>query len=182
MRRSLPCAVAVACLLSNPVAGARTEPLSWGKAGVSIDQYRTDAISCGRLGYYMDVSNTEAAHVFKDATGALESNEADLQSQAEMPLAGNPMDDPRYLYRVMGIVSRSARIVENTRPAERMKDVGNLMQAKVDDCLRERGYTRFKLTTGQRKHLGQLHLGSVERHVYLYQLGTNPDVLRAQAF
>jgi hypothetical protein len=79
------------------------------------------------------------------------------------------------------MVSRSAHIVENTRPKERMKDVGNLMQSKVDDCLKGRGYTRFKLTAAQRKQLSRLHLGSVERHIYLYQLATNPAVLKAQA-
>jgi hypothetical protein len=130
----------------------------------------------------MDVSNTEAAHVFKDATKELQTNETDLSSSAEQPAEGNPMDDPRYLYRVMGIVSRSARVVEGTRPTERMKDVGNLMQAKVDDCLKERGYTRFKLTSIQRKLLGKLHLGSAERHVFLYKLGTDPAVLKTQAF
>jgi len=63
MRPALPRAVAVACFLSAPLAAARTEALSWGKPRVSIDQYRTDAISCGRAGYYMDVSNTAAAKV-----------------------------------------------------------------------------------------------------------------------
>jgi len=91
------------------------------------------------------------------------------------------MDDPRYLYRVMGIVNRSARIVENARPKERMKDVGNLMQAKVDDCLKGRGYIRFRLTAGQRKQLAHLHLGSIGRHIYLYRLATDPAVLKAQA-
>lgn len=181
MRHALSCAVAVASLLSAPLAAARTEATSWGKPGVSIDQYRTDAITCGRAGYYMDVSSTEAAHVFKDATKELETNETDLNSQANLPQSGNPMDDPGYLYRIMGIVSRSDRIVQNARPTERMKAVGTLMQAKVDDCLKGRGYVRFRLTSGQRKHLERLHLGSVERHVYLYQLGTDPEVLKAQA-
>ena len=181
MRPALPRAVAVACFLSAPLAAARTEALSWGKPGVSIDQYRTDAISCGRAGYYMDVSNTAAAKVFRDGTKELESNETDLSSQAALPNDGNPMDDPRYLYRVMGIVNRSARIVENARPKERMKDVGNLMQARVDDCLKGRGYIRFRLTAGQRKQLAHLHLGSIGRHIYLYRLATDPAVLKAQA-
>jgi len=182
MRHNLVTAVTLACLLSAPLAAAKTEASSWGKPGISIDQYRTDAVTCGRAGYYMDVSNTEAAQVFKTASRELETNETDLQSQAEMPGSGNPMGDPRYLYRVMGIVNRSTRIVEGTRPTERIKAVGALMQAKVDDCLKGRGYVRFKLTPQQRHHLGQLHLGSVERHSYLYQLGTDAGVLSSQAF
>ncbi len=167
MRHSFMRAVAVACLLSAPLAAAQTEATSWGKPGVSIDQYRTDAITCGRTGYYADVSGTDAAKVFKDATGQLEANEADLTN------ATGP--------RIMDIVTRSARIVDGTRPEERMKDIDALMQAKVDDCLKVRGYVHFKLTDSQRKHLARLHLGSAERHIYLYQLATDPDVLKAQA-
>jgi hypothetical protein len=62
-----------------------------------------------------------------------------------------------------------------------MKDVGALMQSKVDDCLKSRGYVRFRLSDAQRRHLERLHLGSAERHIYLYRLATDPDVLRAQA-
>ena len=174
MRHSLLSAVAVACLLSAPILAAKSEPTSWGKPGVSIDQYRTDAITCGRAGYYMDVSNTEAAHVFKRATSELETNETDLSLVAMDP-------SPNREAMLANIVNRSARIVEGTRPNERMKGVGTLMQAKVDDCLRSRGYIRFRLTPEQRRHLAHLHLGSVERHVYLYQLATDPAVLKAQA-
>jgi len=168
MRHSLQSAFAAACLLSAPVIAAKTEATSWGKPGVSIDQYRTDAITCGRVGYYTDVSKTDAAKVFRDASGQLETNEADLTN------ATGP--------RIMDIVTRSARIVDSTRPQERMKDVGNLMQARIDHCLRGRGYTRFKLTATQRKHLEHLHLGSAERNVYLYGLATDPDVIKTQAF
>lgn len=180
MRHSLPSAVAVACLLSAPILAAKSEPISWGKPGVSIDQYRTDAITCGRAGYYMDVSNTEAAHVFKDATHQLTANEAAMQSTAM--IAGSSGPDSMAAGMELGnIVARSAHIVEATRPGERMKEVGTLMQAKVDDCLRNRGYVRFRLTAEQRRRLAHLHLGSVERHVYLYQLATDPAVLKAQA-
>lgn len=182
MRPALPCAVAVALLLSAPLAAAKTEMLSWGKPGVSIDQYRTDSISCGRAGYYMDVSNTEAAHVFKDATGQLTANESALTSAAMVAADGPPPERIVAAMEVADIANRSNHIVDSTRPKERMKEVGALMQTKVDDCLKDRGYMRFKLTSEQRRHLERLHLGSVERHEYLYQLATNPAVLKAQAF
>ena len=180
MRRALCCAVAVALLLSAPLVAAQTEPTSWGKPGVSIDQYRTDAISCGRSGYYMDVSNTEAAHVFKEATGQLTANEASM-TQTAMLAGSNGAERVAAQIELADMVNRSAHIVENARPKARMKDVGGLMQAKVDDCLMSRGYIRFRLTSGQRKHLAHLHLGSAERHIYLYRLATDPDVLKAQA-
>lgn len=165
--RALVCVGLLAALPAAPLSAARTEAVSWGKAGISIDQYRTDAITCGRAGYYADVSNTESAHVFKDATRQLQTNETDLAN------ASGP--------RVLDIVARSAHIVDTTNAPERMKDVGALMQAKVDDCLKGRGYVRFRLTPVQRRQLSRLHLGSAERHIYLYRLATDPDVLSAQA-
>ena len=56
-----------------------------------------------------------------------------------------------------------------------------LMQGKVDDCRKGRGDIQFRLAAAQRKHLEHLHMGSVEWHVDLYQLGTDPNVLKAQA-
>jgi hypothetical protein len=180
--RRLICTALLAAAAATPLVAAKTEATSWGKPGVTIDQYRTDAITCGRAGYYTDVSNTEAAHVVKDATGQLEANEADLGSTAYAPLPGEPPSETvRKQAALANIVARSGRIVANTRPTERMKDVGALMQGRVEDCLRGRGYVHFRLTPEQRKHLARLHLGSVERHIYLYQLATDPDVLRAQA-
>jgi len=165
--RRFACAALLAALMAGPLAAARTEAVSWGKPGISIDQYRTDSIGCGRAGYYADISHTEAAHVFKDATRRLQTNESDLAN------ATGP--------RILDIVTRSAHIVDGTNAPERVKDVGALMQSKVDDCLKNRGYVRFRLSDAQRRHLERLHLGSAERHIYLYRLATDPDVLRAQA-
>jgi len=162
MRPALPCAVALAFLLSAPLIAAKTEATSWGKPGVSIDQYRTDAITCGRAGYYMDVSHTEAAHVFKDATGQLAANESGLTGAAMAAADGPPQERVLAAMEVADIANRSSHI-------------------KIDDCLKARGYTRFRLTPAQRRQLSRLHYGSAERHIYLYRLATDPAVLRSQA-
>lgn len=181
MRQSLPYAVAIACLLSAPVVGARTEAVSWGKPGITIEQYRRDAVECGRAGYYLDVSKTEAADVFKTATGQLGANEASLPSFAMLAQGGPPEERIAAAVAAGDIVGRSAHIVDGTRPRERITAVGALMQDTVDGCLRERGYVRFRLTEAQRKQLGCRHLGSPARHAYLYELATNPAVLEDQA-
>jgi len=95
--------------------------------------------------------------------------------------SGPPEAKQAAIMELSDIVIQSAHIVEGTLPRERMKDVGTLMQAKVDDCLVGRGYVRFRLTPQQRKHLARLHLGSPERHFYLYQLATDPGVFKVQA-
>lgn len=167
--------------IAAPSIAARSEPYSWGKPGVSLAEYRRDAIECGRSGYYLDVSQTEAASVFKDASRQLESNEASLQSTASFMSDPNPGVRQSAMTSVMTMVARSAHIVEGARPKERMQQVGTLMQGTVDDCLRSRGYVRFKLTRAQRNRLQQLHHGSPARHDYLFRLSADPAVLSAQA-
>jgi hypothetical protein len=171
MGKLTKCLIASALVCSTPVSSARTSPFSWGKPGLSIEQYRRDAVECGRAGYYLDVSNTEAAQVFKEGTSKLANNESDLQSLLR---ASSPV-------LALGIVTDSARIIEGTRPTERIAEVGKLMQGTVDDCLRGRGYVKFQLTAEQRKHLERLHLGSPERHDYLFRLSADPAILHAQA-
>jgi hypothetical protein len=168
-------------LVSGPLFAAVSEPLSWGKPGVSVEQYRLDAVECGRTGYYLDVSGTEAASVFKAASKQLDANETNLQGAGMMLSDPNPGTRLAAMNAVASTVNRSSRIVEGARPQERMREVAMLMQSKVDNCLRSRGYVQFRLTDPQRKRLRHLHLGSPERHEYLYRLSSDPAVLSAQA-
>lgn len=141
--------------------------LSWGKPGVTLEAYRADAVACGRQGYYLDVSNTEAAKVFKQASSQLENNEASLSM-------GGSLD------RAIQIANDSSRIVERTRPAQRMKQVRTLLQDTVSSCLRTRGYTQFQLTPEQQRYVQSLKIGSPARHAYLHGLASNPAVLATQ--
>ena len=51
----------------------------------------------------------------------------------------------------------------------------------LKNCLVERGYTEFNLTSEQKATLATLPEGSSERREYLYKLGTDASVLKAQA-
>jgi len=164
----LRCLTAVLVLLPVAVGAAERPTLSWGKPGVTLETYRADAVECGREGYYLDISNTDAAKVFKDASRQLENNEASLG------MTGGNLD------RAMQIANDSGRIVERTRPAERMKQVRTLLQDTVAGCLRARGYSQFQLTHAQRQYLKGLKPGSPERHAYLHGLASNPAILAAQ--
>ncbi|WP_066724377.1 hypothetical protein [Sphingomonas pituitosa] len=164
----LPHCLAGALLLLPFAAAAADRPmLSWGKPGVTIETYRDDAVACGREGYYLDVSNTEAAKVFKQASSQLENNEASLSM-------GGDVD------RAIQIANDSSRIVERTRPAQRMKEVRTLLQDTVSSCLRARGYAQFQLTPEQQRHLRALRPGSPARHAYLHGLASDPAILAAQ--
>jgi hypothetical protein len=171
MRAMLASLIAVALMAPVTTAAAKHEAVSWGKAGVSFDQYRNDAVQCGRKGYYRDVSHTDAAQVFKTATRRLENNDAQMQSAA---IAG---DD----YGTMNAVAQSANIVESTRPDQRMKEVRTLLNETVANCLAARGYSRFRLTEAQQRRLGHLRRGTPQRHEFLYSLASDPAILTAQA-
>jgi hypothetical protein len=164
--RSLILTGMITVLLAGPCAAATTAT-SWGKPGVTLDQYRTDASECGHVGGNMDVSNTEAAGVFKRATRELETNEAGLTT-AQGPA-------------VLDVVISSARVVEGTRPKERIQDVKGVMVGAVEKCLVSRGYVKFWLTPKQRERLGHLKIGSDARRLYLYRLAKNPDILESQS-
>jgi hypothetical protein len=160
MRKAVALVLLSALACPAPALAAKPQ-LSWGKAGISFEQYRGDSIACASQGYYVDVSGTEAAQVFKRASRTIETNE-------------------------MGGVDLNAaittgRIVAGARPDERREEVRKLLQGTIDGCLIDRGYTPFELTQAQRKHLDQLKAGSQARHDYLYRLATDAEVLRSQA-
>lgn len=165
--RALHCLAGVLLLLPAASFAKERPMLSWGKPGITLDAYRTDAVACGREGYYLDVSNTEAAKVFKQASSQLQNNEASLSM-------GGSLD------RTIQIANDSSRIVERTRPAERLKDVRTLLQDTVSNCLRARGYTPFQLTREQQRYVQSLKIGSPARHAYLHGLASNPVILAAQ--
>ena len=73
------------------------------------------------------------------------------------------------------------RIVDSIHPAQRMRNIGHLLQSTIEKCLVSKGYSKLVLTDDQRKHLGKLKAGSEQRKAYLYSLASDPDVLEAQA-
>ena len=66
-------------------------------------------------------------------------------------------------------------------PERNFLKVGDMLEAAVERCLTARGYHKFKLTSGQQRHLRKLPLGSDARHAYLHSLASDPDVLKRQA-
>ncbi len=145
--------------------GSRSAPqLSWGKPGVSLDQYRADAVTCGKSGYYTDVSDTEAARTFVEGSSRIDNM---LTTGGDAAAA-------------METALRVARVVEAVRPEMRMKEIGAVLLSAAHQCLAELGYTRFSLTEDQRERLSRLRIGSQERHFYLHSLASDPILLERQ--
>ncbi|MBN8807828.1 MAG: hypothetical protein J0I47_06285 [Sphingomonas sp.] len=161
--------------VSNPaLAGPKSKPTpqSWGRAGVSLEQYRRDAIECGRQGYYLDIAQTDDAKAFVRASRQLD----DASQSVSTALPGdNPVDS------AVNQANRLERIRASIQPDRRIAHLQTVMQSAVDQCLVSRGYARFQLTEDQSRRLAKLPQGSPERRSFLYALASDPAVLKAQA-
>jgi hypothetical protein len=159
--------------LAAPLAAATQAPKqSWGRPGVSFEQYRRDAVECGRQGYYLDISKTDDAKAF--VRGSRELDDA-TQSASSPPPGANPVDE------AVTRANQYERIRTSVQPERRIDHLKTVLQSTVDQCLIQRGYSRFRLTDLQRRQLGKLRLGSAQRQSYLYSLASDPAVLTAQA-
>lgn len=144
-------------------ANAARPTISWGKPGVTLDEYRADAVACGVQGAFHDVSKTEPA---KAVIAAQEWNDRNLN----MPMNGAGMD----------MAEQQQRMVQRFRPEQRLAQVQTLLVSQTERCLFDRGYHPFRLTKEQDRTLRRLKLGSPARHTYLHGLAADPAVLQAQ--
>jgi hypothetical protein len=67
------------------------------------------------------------------------------------------------------------------RPDLRIRQARDILQARLDHCLEEHGYRRFRLTDDQRRQLSHLGMRRPERQVYLHSLASDPQVLATQS-
>jgi len=148
---------------------------SWGKAGVSFDQYRTDAIECGRAGVHIDLANSEPVKVLKRGTSQMEANDQGAQTYSAGATPAEIMD------QTVVLANQYQRIREGTRADVQVARVKGMMLTETEACLTARGYSRFRLTADQHRHLAHLRIGKPERHDYLYRLASDPAVLTNQA-
>ena len=173
-------AVSLFILASSAAAAAAPAPEeSWGKAGVSFQQYRQDSIECGREGYYLDISETADAKEFARASRRLDNLNGTFSGNATGasgtgPASANSVD------QMARFAVNQQRIIESVRPEERFRNLKRTLQSATDACLIGRGYSKFALTAAQRRQLKKLKVGSDERHAYLFRLGSDPAVLAAQ--
>ena len=112
--------LAAAAGLSAAAAAARPA-LSWGKPGVSYADYRADATACLRVAVATDLTGTEPAEALVLASRRIET-------------AMNT--DPWSV----------AEVTDMARPDLRIRQARDIIQARLNHCLVEHGYHRFRLT------------------------------------
>jgi hypothetical protein len=135
---------------------------SWGRAGVSLASYHNDALDCANRAYGVQVEMRPYGPTFAG------SGYGFLPAAIWTSLTPGQVE----FY--------STDYVEGYRHAAWMDTVEQL-QAVVDTCLTERGYQRFRLTSAQMRTLRRLEQGSAEREAFLHSLGSDGQVLTAQA-
>jgi len=161
MRRTLPLSITIAAALAvalgGPATARRVSPgndLSWGKAGVSLEDYWVDSATCGHQAAAVDLTGTAPAKTLVLASRQLD-NWTDFES-----------------------VQQALRLAA---PEVQWDRAAKIMQRELETCLAQRGYVKFKLTREQARQLRKLEIGSLERRKYLYSLASDPAVLQAQA-
>jgi hypothetical protein len=180
MRYLLPVSM-LAVLVAAPAASAPAPKESWGKAGITLAQYRQDALDCGLKGHYTDISKTDDAKAFVKASKQLDavtsggaSTPMTVESSATGPNTTNSID------QAVQYAGQQQRIVDSIRPDERFKSIKKTLVSNDEQCLAGRGYSKFELTDEQRKAVSKLKAGSDARRLYLYNLASDPAVLQSQ--
>ncbi|HEY6815973.1 MAG TPA: hypothetical protein VI168_10575 [Croceibacterium sp.] len=174
-RNDISVLLALAALLTGTPAAAEPAPVdSWGRAGVDYDTYSNDSLECGLIGHYADISQTEQARMFERATRQLQS----IDNSNYVPPGATP---DQTAYAAAGQAQNYEQVRRSIRPDQRMKELKHGMVGLVEDCLRQRGYVKFRLTDDQCETLATFAKGSDERRHFLHGLGSSPQVLDAQA-
>jgi hypothetical protein len=153
---------------------------SWGKAGVSLDQYRADAIACGHLAAATDLAGTAPAKALVVASRMIDNQFDSSQPSAGAAPAGTPTGGTAAAGALDG-AGASPDVFRMIGPERQVAKAADILHAALDRCLAGRGYREFRLTSEQRHRLSKLPLGSDARRSYLHSLASDPEILARQA-
>lgn len=175
----LACTAAIAGFATGPAAARLVSPglnVSWGKAGVTLAQYRADAIQCSQNAAGTDLSNTDPAKALVLGSRMI-ANDPTVGAGATVDPTAGPSAAPDALQGA----GSSPSVMQMIGPDRQIAKAGDILERAEERCLRGKGYRKFKLNTEQRHRLSKLPLGSDARRAYLHSLASDPDVLTRQA-
>ena len=179
MKRSTQASLLILALCAAPAAASPAS--SWGKAGVSFEDYRSDATLCLREAAATDLSGTAPARALVLASRQIETGQSNDYTPmingagGTSPVAGRPSFDPSsetYLR-----VARARNAAQVDRHVAEARDI---IEGRLETCLAGRGYHRFRLTREQRRRLDHFPERAPERQAYLHSLASDPRILAAQ--
>lgn len=155
--------------ITSPDAAAARFVHSWGKPGVLRSDYKADAIACSLRAASRDVTADQ------ETTSYVRGFEV-LERENNMP----PMARPQGEEGLIAQANRNVLLKRIYAPDRHRDKLQEKLQGEVEACLTARGYTRFRLSREQSKILMNLPTGSPERREFLYQLGSNADIISGQ--
>ncbi|WP_114951272.1 hypothetical protein [Sphingosinicella terrae] len=144
---------------------------SWGKPGVSLEQYHSDGITCARIAVNQDITSTDQVRTLIRASRAL-----DNAAQASWVTGPSATDAAS----PVAVNTDLNRTMEAYRVDRQIRELSDMQYDTLAVCLRELGYRQFRLTEPQQRELRRLRQGSSERRAFLHRLGSDAQVLESQ--
>jgi hypothetical protein len=179
----LVCAVLASCTVNG-----RQPVTAWGKTGVSMLDYRTDAGQCALIAvtYEQDIrdANTAGGVSGQNSSAPPQTPTGSTVASGSMPGMGGTVATSSAITGSANNRDSGAVDVANRAAMQQSSREMAQQRARNDalkSCLVNRGYTEFELTAEQRAALAKLPQGSEQRREYLYKLGTDANVLGSQA-
>lgn len=180
--RGLIMAVAVLVPVAAHAAPLDGTTVAWGKAEVSYQQYRADALDCGHTGLATDIDHSDPVNTLRSASNEIEALDnrpmyVDVfKSGSGTASGGGAQVDAN---EVVERVHDEQAIAQSARPKEQYARIKQLMFVTIRRCMVEHGYTRFTLNDGQRAALHNIR-DKAARRDFLYRLASDPVVLTKQ--
>ncbi|HEX4737041.1 MAG TPA: hypothetical protein VH331_05725 [Allosphingosinicella sp.] len=175
----LACTAAAAAFVAAPAAARLVSPgfgITWGKPGITLAQYRADAIQCGQNAAATDLADTDPAKALVVGSRLI-ANDPNASPGAVVDPRAGPSAAPDAL----GNAGSTPGVTQMIAPDRQIAKAGDILERTLERCLTRKGYHKFKLTSEQRHRLAKLPVGSDARHAYLHSLASDPEVLKRQA-
>lgn len=170
--RTFRLAIAAALLGFPGLAAERPVPVtSWGKPGVSFEDYRRDSIACGKQGATTSMAGRPEYDAVMLGIGR---QDTDIDIGRSLPPSATHEDPIEKLARDYALNGAKSR------PEPRVKALQGVLETAVRDCLLARGYARFTLTPDQAAGLARHKKGTEGRFRYLHALASSETVLSRQ--
>ena len=161
-----------------------TQPLAWGKSGVSRTDYGNDVGMCSGFAVIEKTgTETNKAGGVQGRNNKVEMGTDGSSGQAQPTPGTDEVATPPLPSHGGFSGMASADFATRAANAQRSQEMA-AQRAKAEalkTCLTQRGYRQFELTPQQQTHLATLPKGSEEHLEYLYSLGSDPAVVAGQA-
>jgi hypothetical protein len=171
----MPTAICSSAQAVSPSA-AKTYRTSWGKAGVTLEQYRKDAVYCGQHASGMDLTGSDPAKAL-----AVASRMMDAEPNASPVAVRDAQQPPGPGMDALAMAGAAPSAMQMVGPERQIAKAGDLMKGELEHCLARLGYREFRFTAEQRRSLNKLPVGSEARHAFLHKLASDPHVLEKQS-